>query len=210
MHRSRLRHDLHRYFEDISALSLFLTSGVSFCETSDTNYIEERIQVIQDWPSSHTMIGTKEKVPSEITYIGDQLYWGSLIAPHHCRHMWTKLQLEGAPAGEAEKIHEELSLVSTGDADVTKGPVEIVADFLGNVKDHLIKNLDDQYGQELWRTLPITLVVTVPAVWSDAAKDRTMDAICKIGFNITEFPKVKRIVLATEPEAAALYTIKSL
>jgi molecular chaperone DnaK (HSP70) len=54
------------------------------------------------------------------------------------------------------------------------------------------------------------LVVTVPAVWSDGAKDRTMQAVYQAGFNEIQFPKLKRVVTATEPEAAAIYTIKSL
>jgi hypothetical protein len=52
--------------------------------------------------------------------------------------------------------------------------------------------------------------VTVPAVCSDLAKDSTLRAIRKGGFNTTVFPKLKRTVLTTEPEAAAKYTIQSL
>jgi len=62
----------------------------------------------------------------------------------------------------------------------------------------------------LWRTLPITLVVTVPAVWSDAAKDSTLRAVRMAGFDTTCFPLLKRTILTTEPEAAAIYTIQSL
>jgi molecular chaperone DnaK (HSP70) len=91
-----------------------------------------------------------------------------------------------------------------------KTPVDIVADFLAEVKKHLISNLDNQYGGELWTTLPVTLVVTVPAVWSDGAKDRTLKAVNMAGFNPTEFRQLKRTIVTTEPEAAAIYTIKTL
>ncbi|KAF2642545.1 hypothetical protein P280DRAFT_548006 [Massarina eburnea CBS 473.64] len=184
-------------------------TGVSFCETSDTNVMEERIQIVQDWPSAHTMVGTKEKVPSEIAYLPDGIRWGSLIPPHVSRHMWTKLELDSPKLGEAEKIRRELSAMTVGGSTV-RHPVDVVAAFLKEVKDHLLKNLDRQYGPELWRTLPITLVVTVPAVWSDAAKDRTMRAVSQAGFDTSAFPQLKRIVTTTEPEAAAIYTIKSV
>lgn len=180
---------------------------MSYCETSDTDLLEKRIEVIKDWPSRHTKIGTREKVPSEIAYLPDGVQWGSLIAPNVQRHMWTKLELNSTPVGEAARIFEELSLSNPG---VHRNAVEIVADYLARVKDHLIKNLDEQYGQELWRTLPITLVVTVPAVWTDAAKDRTLQAVRRAGFSEAVFPKLKRTVLTTEPEATAIYTMNSL
>lgn len=168
--------------------------------------LEKHIEVIKDWPSRHTKIGTKEKVPSEIAYLPEGMQWGSLIPPNVQRHMWTKLELDSPQVGEAAKILEELS---RSDHPSRKKPVDIVADFLTQVKNHLIKNLDNQIGPELWRTLPITLVVTVPAVWSDGAKNRTIQAVVKAGFNTIEFPKLKRVITATEPEAAAIYTIKS-
>lgn len=165
--------------------------------------------MVQDWPSSHTMIGTKEKVPSEIAYPPTGIRWGSLIPPHMQRHMWTKLELDSPQKGEAAKIRQELSSAGV-DAGSGKHPVDVVADFLAEVKVHLIKNLNNQYGEGLWRTLPITLVITVPAVWSDAAKDRTLQAVRKAGFDVTEFPQLKRTITTTEPEAAAIYTIKAL
>ncbi|UPX15290.1 uncharacterized protein EKO05_0005744 [Ascochyta rabiei] len=182
-------------------------TGVSFCETSDAGALEKHIEVIKDWPSRHTKIGTKEKVPSEIAYLSDGMKWGSLIPTNAQRHMWTKLELDSPQAGEAARIQREL----VANTRVTlKQPVDIVADFLEQVKGHLIKNLDTQYGEELWRTLPITLVITVPAVWSDAAKARTHQAVRMAGFDNSSFPKLKRTITITEPEAAATYTIQSL
>ncbi|KAF1979396.1 actin-like ATPase domain-containing protein [Bimuria novae-zelandiae CBS 107.79] len=186
-------------------------TGVSFCETSDTNYVEDRIQVVQDWPSAHSMIGTKEKVPSEIAYTPDGIRWGGLIPPHVQRNMWTKLELDAPMAEEAEIIRQELALLSmTGGGGGSKKAVDIVIDYLAEVKKHLVKHLDSQYGPELWRTLPITLVVTVPAVWSDAAKHKTLLAVSRAGFNTVHFPQLRRTVTATEPEAAAIYTIKTI
>jgi molecular chaperone DnaK (HSP70) len=119
-----------------------------------------------------------------------------------------KLQLDTQHTGEAAKIFRELS---TSRQTERKEPVEIVADYLTQVKAHLIKNLDQKYGKALWRSLAVTLVVTVPAVWSDLAKDRTLQAIEKAGFNKLELPQLtQQPVLITEPEAAALYTIKTL
>ncbi|KAJ4361747.1 hypothetical protein N0V83_010687 [Neocucurbitaria cava] len=182
-------------------------TGVSYCETSDTSLIEKHIEVVNNWPSRHTKIGTKEKVPSEIAYLPDGVLWGSLIPTNVTRHMWTKLQLDRPQEGEAAKVIEEQQLAAYFS---NKQPVDIIADFLTHVKDHLLRTLDEEYRREIWVTLSITLVVTVPAVWSDAAKDRTLQAVRQAGFNTTCFPHLKRTILATEPEAAAIYTIKTL
>ncbi|KAL1598992.1 hypothetical protein SLS60_008138 [Paraconiothyrium brasiliense] len=149
-------------------------------------------------------------VPSEIAYLPDGIKWGGLILPHVQRNMWTKLELDAPRQGEAEAIRQELALVTVMGGSTQKKPVEIVADYLSHIKDHLIKNLDNQYGPKLWRTLPITLVITVPAVWSDSAKHKTLEAVFKAGFNTTYFPHLRHTVTTTEPEAAAIYTIKSL
>lgn len=181
--------------------------GVSFCETSSNSTGDEHIEVIHDWPSQHTKIGTKEKVPSEVAYQKEGLIWGSLIPPHVQRHLWTKLHLDPTQKGELVKIVRE---VSTSAQDSNKQPVEIIADFLAQIKAHLIKNLDEKYGKLLWRGLDMTLVVTVPAVWSEVAKARTLEAVEKAGFNKLEMSQLRDIVMTTEPEAAAIYTIKSL
>ena len=121
--------------------------------------------------------------------------------------MWMKLQLDRKRDGEAAKITDELALTNVGPR---KRPVDVIADFLSHVKDQLVKNLDEQYGKELWRALPIVLVVTVPAVWSDLAKNRTIQAVHTAGFSTKCFPRLMQTLTITEPEAAAMFAIKSL
>jgi molecular chaperone DnaK (HSP70) len=181
---------------------------VSFCETSDISSQEHHVEVVHDWPSCHTKIGTKEKVPSEVAYLDDgTVQWGSSIKPSTKRHVWTKLRLETALNGEVSKIVRELTSSAECDA---KQPIDIVSDFLTHVRVHLVHCLDNRYGKDVWKTLPITLVVTVPAVWSDAAKDRTVQAVKKAGFTSAHLPKLENTMIATEPESAAIYTIRTL
>jgi hypothetical protein len=183
-----------------------MITGVSFCEVAGAEGDLQPIEIIHDWPSRHTKIGTREKVPSEIAYLTEEICWGSDIPPHVNREMWTKLELENHRVGEVAKIAKELSSSGT-----RKDPVDIVADFLAQVKAHLIKNLDNKFGPELWRTLGLTLIITVPAVWSDVAKHRTLQAVDKAGFNLSEFPLLMTpILVTTEPEAAAIYTMRTL
>lgn len=182
---------------------------MAFCEKCGTRDKIHDIVVIQDWPKALTQTGTSEKVPTEIAYTSKGIRWGYDIPSHVARHMWTKLQLNGKIAGEAAAIKSELPSTSE-DEHSPKLPEDIIADFLKGIKQNLIKNLEKTYGVELWKSFPITLVITFPAVWSDAAKDKTMDSVNKAGFNKAELPKLKKILTVTEPEAASLFTLKSL
>lgn len=176
---------------------------------------EAQVEVIHDWPAGPNKVGTKEKVPSEIAYLGEEVRWGAQIPAHENRCMWTKLELDRPSSGELDhpssgelaKIRKEQS---SSAQSAPQDPIEIIADFLRQVRLHLMKNLDNKYGEKLWKSLPISLVVTVPAVWSDAAKARSLLAVEKAGFNHVEFPLLKEVIPATEPEAAAIYTIKQL
>ncbi len=91
-----------------------------------------------------------------------------------------------------------------------KEPVDIVADYLGKVREHLMTNLVLKYTREILRTMPVDLVITVPAVWSDKAKDATFKAVAKAGFDETNFPGGLKTTMVAEPEAAAIYALKTL
>jgi molecular chaperone DnaK (HSP70) len=82
-----------------------------------------------------------------------------------------------------------------------KSPVEVVADYLSEVRKHAWSKLEVKYGT-LFKTLTKELVITVPAVWSERAKDLTLKAVTKAQFDVS------KISIVTEPEAAAVYTLK--
>lgn len=50
----------------------------------------------------------------------------------------------------------------------------------------------------------LQFILTVPAVWSDKAKDATMQAACLAGIPSQD------LFLVSEPEAAAVYAIRSI
>ncbi|KAI8935108.1 hypothetical protein NX059_007703 [Plenodomus lindquistii] len=134
---------------------------------------------------AYRKIGTSNKVPTEIAYTKDGIRWGSDISPNMARHMRTKLLFDRRQGGIEDRIVQEMALVSLG---AHKRPVEI----------------------RLRELLPLVLLVTVPAVWSDIAKNRTLQAFNIAGFNAPDFPQLERIITLAEPEAAAIHTIKTL
>jgi len=53
---------------------------------------------------------------------------------------------------------------------------QLTADYLGALKRHLVDILQIQLGELQAKETPLQFILTVPAVWSDAAKERTLQA----------------------------------
>lgn len=51
-----------------------------------------------------------------------------------------------------------------------------MADYLAKVQDHIKTNLMTRYGAAMLSDIKFQYVLTVPAVWSDVAKDATVTA----------------------------------
>ncbi|CAD0083296.1 unnamed protein product [Aureobasidium vineae] len=62
-----------------------------------------------------------------------------------------------------------------------------------------------RYGSVLIENTDIEWIVTVPAIWSDTAKDATLKAAQMAGLG-----RSSKLSLVTEPEAAAIYAFKVL
>lgn len=67
--------------------------------------------------------------------------------------------------------------------------------------------LHHKLGDGVLRTTPIDFVVTVPAIWSDLAKDKTRDACMRA---LSSFGEGKVVQLVSEPEAAAIYSLDGI
>jgi hypothetical protein len=179
------------------------------------------IQLVHNWPGTSGN-ATKEKVPSQIAYgnfqDGETKLWGGMIPPNVPRHVWLKLRLD--EANLQHELHlwhflqggmESLDLESEEDDDNPpsypgKRPVDMITDYLRGVNNHVVKVLEQQFTSSLLRTMTFEVVVTVPAVWSDRAKDLTFKAVKGAGFGSYEF----QVSMIAEPEAAAIYALKAL
>lgn len=53
---------------------------------------------------------------------------------------------------------------------------KLIVDYLGALKQHVVNLLQLQLGERLVRDVSFHFILTVPAVWSDAAKDKTLKA----------------------------------
>lgn len=90
-----------------------------------------------------------------------------------------------------------------GGRDVDK----LVSDYLSQLGDHLLYTLREKLGESIVKSTPMEVVITVPAIWSDLAKDRTKKACQKSSaFSSSKQP----VHLVSEPEAAAIYALHGL
>ncbi|KAF2685161.1 actin-like ATPase domain-containing protein [Lentithecium fluviatile CBS 122367] len=199
-------------------------SGVAYCEADShtTARNASQIQVVTNWPGLTR--GDNEKVPSRISYglpPNTEIKWGNLIN-HKTKgvHALMKLRLDGSTK-KSKHLKVLLAFLTSNfeglnlddlDSDDEEAPpeypgkdaVDMVADYLGLVREHVFKELGEKYGVSVLASLDKEVVVTVPAVWSERAKDQTLKAVTRAHFNET------KLMLVTEPEAAAIYALKEM
>jgi molecular chaperone DnaK (HSP70) len=194
-------------------------TGVAFvCHNGKKQPTIGNISLITDWPGT-ARNATDEKVPSEVAYSDQKFEWGNKIRHYTEREAWTKLLLDETYSKDQLRLIQKLF---HGDADLTedeadpasdanltrqlaKEPVDIVTDFLSGVRAHLQSVLEARFGTIL-NGLRREVVITVPAGWSEKAKNLTYKAVCNAGFDVDE----TKISMITEPEAAAIYILRDL
>ncbi|KAN0102782.1 hypothetical protein V8E51_011095 [Hyaloscypha variabilis] len=165
------------------------------------------------------------KIPSVISYsprgVDDEEQFGYDISPDAITMVNTKLELEPQDerVDELNLILQVLDGIKNLNFDhvksirsfpgyTWKGPEEVVTDYL--TKAFACFDAATEYMADLKPTIPVDIVVTTPVAWSYKAKNSTIRAIRHAGFNERNFPNLQRLLLVTEPEAAAIYTAQYL
>lgn len=150
--------------------------------------------------NTNNPIGSSQKVPTTISYSGKEARWGYQVDDLTEAIQGVKLLLDQnqkidfKPSAASEDIMRRLG----------KKPVEVAGEYLKKVKEHTESILRRRGLQTLLTTMDIQYILTVPAVWSDKAKDNTKQAAILAGF-----PRSK-LFLLSEPEAAAVYAISAI
>ncbi|KAJ0385635.1 hypothetical protein COL922a_005960 [Colletotrichum nupharicola] len=175
-------------------------SGVAWAETQRA----DRRTAITTWPISKTVREgeSSDKVPTKLRYAGDEVQWGFSIpitAPQDEVVEWFKLDLDPSLQSMGQAVSSE----ARGGRNVDK----LVTDYISALGEHLMYTLREKLGDQVVTTTPLEFVVTVPAIWSDLAKEKTKQACQKAsGLSSSKSP----IHLVSEPEAAAIYALHGL
>ncbi|OJJ67906.1 hypothetical protein ASPBRDRAFT_199609 [Aspergillus brasiliensis CBS 101740] len=159
----------------------------------------DKPEVITSWPGGGNR--TTPKVPSTMMIkCGGRVLWGyqtNYLVGDNIRGM--KLLLD-----EPQNPEYVASLIDAGILKKSRIPaVTLTGMYLTELVDHTKKIFQRRFGPAA-EEMEMQYVLTVPAIWSDKAKDATLQAALK-----AKIPQ-KDITLVSEPEAAALYCLNSI
>ncbi|KAK7535588.1 hypothetical protein IWX49DRAFT_602368 [Phyllosticta citricarpa] len=184
-------------------------SGVSYV-TSNEHSIDN-IEVITQWPGTSD---TTSKVPSRIAYASENRNlsadtWGFAVTASMESYSWTKLLLDRSATLTDFDDPGLRNLMGTGmlRLPAEKSAKDVCQDYLTCLYHYTAETLSKKYSPEIYNITPVECWITVPAIWSDAAKDATRAAAVTAGFGSRPSDSVNII---TEPEAAALAALKPL
>jgi hypothetical protein len=183
-------------------------TGVAYFHKSgdlgnDVEEIAEKIRVIKSWPNN----GQDEKVRTILSYQNGRPIWGGNVLPYHEPQITRfKLGLEDSVArfyvasASTPQPPSRFLIFRRPRLHDDKEAIDYTADYLTCLYDYL----HDVFFRKQFGTLALaaqrfTYIITVPAIWSDKAKDLTRQAAIRAGI-----PR-ESLSLVTEPEAAALF-----
>ena len=112
---------------------------------------------------------------------------------------WFKILLE--PDHKYKETVEPVKNSNTLLEKIKKTPQEVAADYLRQIWDYTKEEIRKYQGQDFEKVYALRVILTVPAVWSHAAMENSIQAARAAGMP-------SDIVLVKEPEAAALATLK--
>lgn len=180
----------------LSKLTNTSYSGVSWA----VNGGNKVVRVINDWPNPASDLETSDKVPTKISYEnGKPARWGYAVELKEDCFRWFKLLLDpkNKIGQSSEAVTTSLKLLRS----LNKRVEDVAADYLRLLWQYTKADIAKARGVDWESNYTVKVVLTVPAIWSHEAKDRTM----KIAKN-ADLPS--QIDLVSEPEAAALAVLK--
>jgi molecular chaperone DnaK (HSP70) len=148
---------------------------------------------------------TSDKVPTELRYEGSACKWGFQIRPNDERFQWFKLDLDPFVPTEASELSKKYPDLKALPPGYQHQPTTLVTDFLESLRQHAERILILKLGEEIIRSTPVEYIITVPAMWSEAAQAKTRQCAEKAGMN-----KYASVHIISEPEAAAIYALDSM
>jgi hypothetical protein len=173
------------------------------------------INVIQSWPGPSRENDISWKTPSRIAYggesnpsLGERTAIGFEVKPNMQYYSWFKLKLDRAAA---TRFDDPSLRESEGEGYLrlprNKSARQVCTDYLKEIYRFTMSEFTQRFDETVLRLTPIEFWFTVPAMWSDSAKDATMNAAKAAGFGTRAGDN---IYLIPEPEAAAIATLKKL
>ncbi|KAF5964023.1 Hsp70 chaperone protein [Fusarium bulbicola] len=169
-------------------------SGVAYCFCNPSS--KPVVRPVVDWVGLEGR--TQPKVPTAILYDprdSTKFKWGGQLTWRDDHVQGVKLLLDSK---QARPSYLPSSSAKGEIKRLPKDVVDVVADFMEAMYEHALEKIASKVPRDYLDLCEKSFVLSVPAVWSDKAKEKTIQAAKKAG--------VYPVTLVKEPEAAALYT----
>lgn len=171
-------------------------SGVSWA----INGGNKNIRIVNDWPNPVSTVANSDKVASKISYQNwKPKNWGFSVELREQSLSWFKLLLD--PKNKigrgSDKVVDTLRQLEA----LNKAPEDVAADYLSKIWQYTKDDISRVRGEDWSDIYTVRAVLTVPAIWSDSAKDRTLRIAKAAGLP-------DNVSLVSEPEAAALAVLR--
>lgn len=175
-------------YENVEVVSTWPGGGNS--EISDLNKIYEQ---------SLTCYRNNSKVPTTVSYENREFQWGYQTGLSGDTIRGVKLLLDESQESRYSPALASKKILKRLDKDAVEVSGEYLRKLVSNVKEVLKRRFGEAFG-----SMEMRFILTVPAVWSDKAKDATWKAAVRAGISASD------ISLVSEPEAAALYCLRKI
>jgi hypothetical protein len=174
---------------------MYSFSGVSWAINAGT----KKVRLINDWPDPISAIANSEKVPTIISYENGQPHsFGYSVPVAGASFKWFKLLLdpshEYASSPTARCARGQLE-------DIQQTAENVAADYLRLIWEYTKADISSVKGDSWESAYNLKIVLTVPAIWTHEARDRTQRVAQTAGIP-------GDIMMVSEPEAAAIAVLK--
>ena len=140
---------------------------------------------------------------SELRYDDDQVRWGFQVDDFNLRHQWFKLDLDPGQSRGISDLSRQYPDAHALPPGYNASAEKLCTDYLSALRAHTEKVLQHKLPASIMKSTPIEYIITVPAVWSDAAQAKTRECAFNAGMG-------KDLQIISEPEAAAIYALHAM
>ncbi|KAK8104361.1 uncharacterized protein PG998_011394 [Apiospora kogelbergensis] len=187
-------------------------SGVAYGFTGDSHRPGQvKIGIVRQWPSTVPRNRDLQKVPTRLHYAADgKITWGYEIQDNINTLQWFKLLLMDKATipgylSDSTHLHEAQQMLNHMGKDATT----VTADYLKLLWNHAITEIKREKGAGLVESTPFHVILTVPAVWPETARNRMRQAAERAGILDNRLVGATSLKFISEPEAAAISILYS-
>ncbi|KAK7748771.1 hypothetical protein SLS53_000795 [Cytospora paraplurivora] len=174
-------------------------------------YSEEadKLQTITDWVDGNA---DDPKTPSAIKFKRNGIDWGIKANNIPTALRWFKLLLVNEDDLPADvRASAQLKELRQQVKAIHKSAVDVAAEYLGSIWTHCLEKMKTAEGKETVDTSRFHVVITLPAIWPNYARERMRQVVDKAGVLRQRRGVGKTTIdFIFEPEAAALAALSGV